>query len=50
MGVAAGAVAAFFVGVVLLRLFPVKDMKDTDTDADIGDAIDNIPGLSMPGM
>ena len=50
LGVAAGAVAAFFVGVVLLRLFPVKDMKDTDTDADIGDAIDTIPGLSMPGM
>ena len=50
LGVAAGAVAAFFVGVVLLRLFPVKDMKDTDTDADIGDAIENIPGLSMPGM
>lgn len=50
LGVAAGAVAAFFVGVVLLRLFPVKDMKDTDTDAEIGDAIDNIPGLSMPGM
>ena len=50
LGVAAGAVAAFFLGVVLLSLFPVKDMKDTDTDADIGDAIENITGLSKPGM
>ncbi len=50
LGVAAGAVAAFFVGVVLLRLFPVKDMKDTDADSDIGDAVENLPGMPMPGM
>ncbi len=48
LGVAVGAVAAFFVGVVLLRLFPVKDMKDTDADADIGDAITHIPGVPTP--
>ncbi len=47
-GIAIGAVAAFFVGVILLRLFPVKDMKDTDTDAEIGDAVDHIPGLVNP--
>ncbi|NNF62927.1 MAG: PTS mannitol transporter subunit IICB [Acidimicrobiia bacterium] len=45
LGIAVGAVAAFFVGVILLRLFPVKDMADTDADADIGDAIDHIPGV-----
>ncbi len=50
LGVAAGAVAAFFVGVVLLRLFPVKDMKDTDADSEIGDAVENLPGMPMPGM
>ena len=31
-GVAVGAVMAFVVGTVLLRMFPVKDMKDTDAD------------------
>lgn len=45
LGVAVGAAAAFFVGVILLRLFPVKDMADTDADADIGDAIEHIPGV-----
>lgn len=49
LGVAVGAVAAFLVGVVLLRLFPVKDMKDTDADAEIGDAVAHIPGVAMPG-
>lgn len=49
LGVAVGAVAAFVVGVVLLRLFPVKDMKDTDADAEIGDAVTHVPGLAMPG-
>jgi len=48
LGITVGAVAAFLVGVVLLRLFPVKDMKDTDADADIGDAISHIPGVTMP--
>ncbi len=52
LGVAVGAIAAFFVGVPLLRLFPVKDMKDTDADADIGDAVDHlagIPGVNLDG-
>ena len=48
LGVAVGAVASFITGVVLLRLFPVRDMTDTDTDAEIGDAIDHIPGLMTP--
>ena len=40
-GVAVGAVAAFVVGVVLLRLFPVKEMTDTDADAGM---------MTVPGM
>lgn len=47
LGIAVGAVAAFLVGVVLLRLFPVKDMADTDADVEIGDAMAHVPG--MPG-
>ncbi len=50
LGVAIGAVAAFVVGTILLRLFPVKDMKDTDADSEIGDAVVNIPGVTMPGQ
>ena len=49
LGVLVGAVVSFIVGVVLLRLFPVKDMKDTDADADIGDAMAHVPGLAVPG-
>jgi|GEM_PF-4465424 len=49
LGVAVGALAAFFVGVVLLRMFPVKEMKDTDADAAIGDAVAHVPGLVIPG-
>jgi PTS system mannitol-specific IIC component len=45
LGIAVGAVVAFVVGSVLLRLFPVKEMKDTDADAEIGDALTHIPGL-----
>lgn len=41
-GVAVGAVMAFVVGTVLLRMFPVKDMADTDADSMLGDA--------MPGV
>jgi PTS system mannitol-specific IIC component len=49
-GIAVGAVATFLVAAVLLRLFPVKDMADTDTDADIGDAMAHVPGMeNMPG-
>jgi len=50
LGVAIGAIAAFVVGVVLLRLFPVRDMEDTDADLELGDAMPNIPGLTMPGQ
>ena len=48
LGIALGAIATFIVGTILLRLFPVKDMKDTDADAEIGDALAHIPGLSSP--
>ncbi|NNC42835.1 MAG: PTS mannitol transporter subunit IICB, partial [Acidimicrobiia bacterium] len=50
LGVALGAIAAFLVGVVLLRLFPVKDMKDTDADMELGDAMPDIAGLGAPGQ
>ncbi len=48
LGVAVGAIMAFVVGTVLLRLFPVRDMEDTDADAEIGDAITHIPGVQIP--
>ena len=51
-GIAVGAVVAFVVGSALLKLFPVKDMTDTeidDADAGIGDAIPDIPGMNIPG-
>ena len=49
-GVAIGAVASFFVGSVLLRLFPVKDMTDNEADdASLADAMPNVPGMEMPG-
>jgi PTS system mannitol-specific IIC component len=44
-GVAVGAVASFLVATVLLKMFPVKDMADTDTDAQMGDAVAHVPGL-----
>ncbi len=50
LGVAVGAVATFFVGTVLLRLFPVRDMEDTDADSEIGDAVVNIPGVQIPSV
>ncbi|HKY48847.1 MAG TPA: PTS mannitol transporter subunit IIBC, partial [Acidimicrobiia bacterium] len=49
LGVAVGAAASFIVGSILLRLFPVKEMKDTDTDVELGDVIPAIPGLAIPG-
>ena len=46
LGVLAGAGAAFFTGTVLLRLFPVKDMDDTDDDgSSLAEAMPDIPGL-----
>ena len=45
LGMAAGAAAAFLVGSVLLRLFPVKEIDDTDEDDDtsLGDAMEGVP-------
>ena len=51
-GVAVAAIASFVVGSALLKLFPVKDLTDTDidtADAGIGDAIPDVPGMNMPG-
>ena len=48
-GIAVGAVMAFVAGTVLLRMFPVKDMTDTEIDAaDVNDGMENIPGV-IPG-
>ena len=42
-----GAAAAFFVGSILLRLFPVKDMTDADDESDdLTDAMAGVPGVS----
>ncbi len=44
LGMAAGAAAAFLVGTVLLRLFPVKEIDDTDDDdTSLGDAMEGVP-------
>lgn len=44
LGMAAGAAAAFIVGTILLRLFPVKEMDDTDDDdTSLGDAMEGVP-------
>jgi len=49
-GVAVGAIMSFVVGTALLRLFPVKDMADTDVDAvGAGDGIPDVPGMNIPG-
>ncbi len=46
-GIAVGAAAAFFVGSILLRLFPVKDMTDADDESDdLTDAMAGVPGVS----
>lgn len=48
-GIAVGAVMAFVAGTVLLRMFPVKEMTDTEIDAaDVNDGMENIPGV-IPG-
>ncbi len=47
LGMAVGAAASFFVGSILLRLFPVKDMGDTDDEGDdLADAMAGVPGVS----
>lgn len=43
LGVAIGAIVAFVVGVVLLRLFPVKEMTDTDVEDGAMHDVPNIP-------
>ena len=44
LGMAAGAAAAFLVGSVLLRLFPVKEIDDTDDDdTSLDDAMEGVP-------
>ncbi len=48
-GIAVGAVMAFVAGTVLLRMFPVKEMTDTEIDAaDVNDGMENVPGV-IPG-
>ena len=47
IGMAVGAAATFFVGSILLRLFPVKDMTDADDESDdMADAMAGVPGVS----
>ena len=43
LGVAVGAVAAFVVGAILLRLFPVKDMDDTAVEDGAMHDVPHIP-------
>ena len=43
LGMAAGAAAAFLVGAILLRLFPVRDMDDADDDDSLADAMEGVP-------
>ncbi|MEM8924620.1 MAG: PTS transporter subunit EIIC [Actinomycetota bacterium] len=45
-GIAVGAIASFFVGSALLRLFPVKEMTDSSDDIGVGDAMPDIPGVA----
>ncbi len=47
-GVFVGAAAAFVVGSVLLRMFPVRDMTDADTEAD-AIAMPDVPGMDVAG-
>jgi PTS system mannitol-specific IIC component len=48
LGVLAGAGAAFFVGTILLRLFPTRDMGDDEDDgSSLADAMPDIPGVSL---
>ena len=45
LGVAVGAAASFLVGVVLLKMFPVKEVDDTADDVSLADAMGGVPGL-----
>ncbi len=49
-GVVVAAAVSFVVGAALLRVFPVKDMADTDIDEiNVGDAMPDVPGMNIPG-
>ncbi|MDW3177094.1 MAG: PTS mannitol transporter subunit IICB [Acidimicrobiia bacterium] len=48
-GVAVGAVMSFVTGTALLRMFPVKEMTDTEIDAAAGDMMPDVPGMNVPG-
>ncbi len=43
LGIAAGAAAAFVVGAILLRLFPVPEIDDSDDDTSLEDAMEGVP-------
>ena len=43
LGIAAGAAAAFVVGSILLRLFPVPEIDDSDDDTSLDDAMEGVP-------
>ena len=43
LGIAAGAAAAFIVGSILLRLFPVPEIDDSDDDTSLDDAMEGVP-------
>ena len=45
-GVAVGAVVAFFVGAALLRMFPVKEMDDSDDGEALSMDIPGVPGMA----
>ncbi len=45
-GMAAGAAAAFFVGSILLKMFPVTDMDDHIDDGGLEDAMQGVPGVA----
>jgi len=48
LGIAVGAVASFFTGAILLKLFPVKEMTDNVDEIGVGDAMPDIPGMTAP--
>lgn len=49
-GVVVGAMASFFVGSILLRMFPVAEMTDLEeTDSSVADAMPDVPGMNLPG-
>lgn len=48
-GIAVGAAVSFVTGSALLRMFPVKEMTDTEVDAGADSMMADIPGMSVPG-